>query len=40
MGREIRRVPPNWEHPHMTEYGREDQLQPMHDVNYEDVKQE
>ena len=32
MGREIRRVPPNWEHP-MTEFG--DRYQPLHDRDYE-----
>ena len=33
MGREIRKVPPNWKHPHSEEYP--DRLQPMYDENFE-----
>ncbi len=31
MGREIRRVPPNWEHPKTFSGGRGERFQPMHD---------
>ena len=33
MGREVRRVPPNWTHPKMK--GRPDRLEPMLDMTYE-----
>lgn len=33
MGREIRKVPPNWEHP-LDDNG---ELQPMHNSNYEEI---
>jgi hypothetical protein len=36
MGREIRKVPPNWEHPTVTQYG-QIRLQPLHDERFEDV---
>ena len=37
MGREVRMVPPNWEHPIIKDdYGR-DRLQPMYDENFDDV---
>ena len=37
MGREIRMVPPNWDHPKvMRSYGREE-FQPMHDECFEDA---
>jgi len=35
MGREIRRVPPNWEHP--KKYGSADVYQPMHAQNFDDA---
>lgn len=34
MGREIRMVPPNWEHPKTTRYGKADSYQPMHDETF------
>lgn len=36
MGREVRMVPPNWEHPKMERYG-EMRPQPMYDENFDDV---
>ena len=40
MGREIRMVPPNWEHPTSTDtYGRE-RLQPMFDTSFEAAAKE
>ena len=39
MGREIRRVPPNWEHPKVERYGRTE-YQPMFDRDYKKEKQE
>ena len=35
MGREIRRVPPNWEHPkHTNRYNGEEEYQPLYDMDY------
>lgn len=39
MGREIRRVPPNWNHPTANRHGRSD-LQPMYDRRFEDAAAE
>lgn len=39
MGREVRRVPPNWNHPKCDRYG-DDRLQPMYDERYEDASLE
>ena len=40
MGREIRKVPPNWEHPSSEDnYGRM-RLQPMHNERFEEAKRE
>jgi hypothetical protein len=40
MGREIRRVPPNWKHPQKEDrYGRM-QDQPMYDQHYDDARRE
>ena len=39
MGREIRRVPANWEHPKQERYG-DDRYQPMHDERFEDAVKE
>lgn len=36
MGREIRKVPPNWQHPTTERYGRTDP-QPMYDERFEDA---
>jgi hypothetical protein len=36
MSREIRRVPPNWEHPTIQEYGKP-RDQPMFDENFDDA---
>lgn len=38
MGREIRKVPPNWDHPKSDEYP--DRLKPMHDQSYEGARSE
>jgi len=38
MGREIRMVPPNWEHPKSTDFP--DRLQPMFDRNFTDAARE
>ena len=38
MGREIRRVPPNWQHPKSED--RADRDQPMYDRHYDDAKAE
>lgn len=40
MGREVRRVPPNWHHPQTSKYGREECYQPMHDETYEHAANE
>jgi hypothetical protein len=39
MGREIRKVPPNWKHPEVEHNGRM-RDQPMHDQRYEDAERE
>ncbi len=39
MGREIRRVPPNWDHPKQEGWG-DGRLQPMYDATYESVRNE
>jgi hypothetical protein len=39
MGREIRRVPPNWKHPRTDKYG-EERYQPMHDNLYSKAAKE
>ena len=39
MGREIRRVPPNWEHPRRTAYG-EEGYQPKYDIPYTKAAEE
>lgn len=39
MGREIRMVPPNWQHPTMDRYG-DNRLQPMYDRTYAEARQE
>lgn len=39
MGREVRRVPPNWEHPKNDKYD-DDRLQPMFDESYADARQQ
>lgn len=39
MGRELRRVPPNWEHPKMDHYGKQC-LQPMYDRTYAEARKE
>lgn len=36
MGREVRRVPPNWQHPQIATFGLNGP-QPMHDLRYEDA---
>lgn len=36
MGREVRKVPANWEHPKSVKYG-EERPQPMHDEQFDDV---
>ena len=38
MGREVRKVPPNWEHPKQEHYP--DRLQPMYDRSYADARQD
>ena len=40
MGREIRRVPPNWCHPIIREYGIDKGPQPMFDKTYEVAAEE
>jgi len=39
MGRELRRVPPNWEHPERNHYGKKS-FQPMFDRHFEDAAKE
>lgn len=39
MGREVRRVPPNWDHPKIEQHGRVD-YQSMYDTNFDEVFQE
>lgn len=40
MGREIRRVPRDWEHPKFTEGARRGQYMPLHDQDYETAAEE
>jgi hypothetical protein len=40
MGRELRMVPPNWDHPKVERRSGEEHYQPMHDENFEDAAAE
>jgi hypothetical protein len=40
MGREIRRVPPDWEHPRSSSYGHEESYQPLFDRTYREAAEE